>query len=88
MATRKVLTINIEFELADRKASPKRLNAVYDAAVKSATDAATRELLEGGVAEVRHRMTFDYRWADQTSTTPIGDYEDWADDEPATNDAD
>jgi hypothetical protein len=80
MATRKVLTINIEFELGDRKAGGKRLQAVYDAAVKGATEAATTELLKGGIAEIRHRMTFDYRWADQTSATPIGEAEDWADD--------
>lgn len=82
MATRKVLTINIEFELGDRKTYPKRLQAVYEAAVQAATDAAETELLEGGIAEVRHRMTFDYRWAEQSSTTPVGGVEEWAD-EPA-----
>jgi hypothetical protein len=45
-----------------------------------ATAAATTELLEGGVAEVRHRMTFDYRWAEQNSATPIGEDEDWSED--------
>ena len=78
---RKVLTINIEFELGDRKAGRKRLQAVYDAAVRGATEAATTELLEGGVAEVRHRMTFDYRWAEQNSATPIGEDEDWSEDD-------
>jgi hypothetical protein len=79
MATRKVLTINIEFELGDRKVGKKRLQAVHDAAVRSATEAAAAELLEGGVAEVRSRMTFDYRWAGQTSVTPIGGTDDWSD---------
>lgn len=83
MAKRKVLTITIEFELGDRKAHSKRIQAVYDAAVEGAISAATTELLEGGVAEVRHRMTFDYRWAEQNSSTPIGDDEEWVDEEPS-----
>lgn len=78
MATRKILTINIEFELGDRKAYAARLQAVYDAAVAAATEAAEEQLLEGGIAEVRHRMTFDYRWAESASTTPVGADEDWA----------
>ncbi len=81
MATRKVLTINIEIELGDRKAGRKRLQAVYEAAVQGATQAAATELLEGGVAEVRHRMTFDYRWAEQSSATPIGEDDEWTEDE-------
>ena len=83
MPKRKILTITIEFELGDRKTHSKRVQAVYDAAVESAVAAATSELLEDGLTEVRHRMTFDYRWAEQSSTTPIGDAEEWVDGEPA-----
>ena len=80
MDKRKILTINIEFELGDRKAYATRLQAVYDAAVSAATKAAEEQLLEGGIAEVRHRMTFDYRWAESASTTPVGGEADWVED--------
>jgi hypothetical protein len=83
MPKRKVLTMTIELELGDRKAPPKRLQAVYDAAVEGAVAAATSELLEGGVISVQHRMTYDYRWVDKNSSAPIGDVDDWAEDEPA-----
>ncbi|MFI7680358.1 hypothetical protein [Actinophytocola sp. NPDC049390] len=80
VATRKILTINIEFELGDRKAGKKRLEAVYNGAVEGAINAASAELLEGGLVDVRHSMTFDYRWAEKNSSTPIGG-DAWDEDE-------
>lgn len=81
MAVRKIMTINIEFELGDRKTHQARVQAVYAAAVAAATQAAEEQLLEGSVAEVRHRMTFDYRWAESASTTPVGSEVEWTDGE-------
>ncbi|MFE0089516.1 hypothetical protein [Streptomyces sp. NPDC058991] len=79
MATQKILTVTLEFEMGDRKIHGPRIKAAYDAAVMAAIDAAKSELLDGSVSTVRSRMTFDYRWAD--ASAEYAEDADWVEDE-------
>jgi hypothetical protein len=81
MAKRKVLTITIEFELDERKAGSKRLDAVYDAAVEAPSTRRSPNSLRETWLDVRHRMTFDYRWTERNSATSIGGSDDWDDEQ-------
>lgn len=67
MATPKVLTVTLEFEMGDRKIHAPRIKAAYEAAVTAAIEAAKQELLKGSVNTVRSRMTWDYRWAETSA---------------------
>ena len=58
---RKILTISLEFDLGDRKTHGSRLKDAYEAARSEAVKAVERELLEGSIAEVTTRMSYDYR---------------------------
>ncbi|MFD8386475.1 hypothetical protein ACFV2X_49615 [Streptomyces sp. NPDC059679] len=80
MATQKILTVTLEFEMGDRKIYGPRIKAAYDAAVPAAIEAAKAELLEGSVSTVRSRMTFDYRWTEATAEYAEMDGE-WDEDE-------
>jgi hypothetical protein len=60
------MTISLEFDLGDRKIYSARIKSGYDAAVSAATKAVQQELLEGSVATVRTRMSYEYRWAEIT----------------------
>lgn len=82
MATQKILTVTLEFEMGDRKIHSPRIKAAYDAAVVAAIEAAKGELLEGSLSTVRSRMTFDYRWADASAEYAEMDIE-WEEDEAA-----
>jgi hypothetical protein len=69
---RKIMTVTMEFDLGDRRTHLARLKSGYEAAASAATAAVERELLEGSVATVRTRMSYDYRYfgvaAEQTES--------------------
>lgn len=64
MATQKIMTVTLEFEMGDRVIRGQRITAAYEAAVNAAVEAAKTELSKGSVSTVRSRMTWDYRWAE------------------------
>ncbi|MDT0460845.1 hypothetical protein RM550_34870 [Streptomyces sp. DSM 41527] len=64
MATQKIMTVTLEFEMGDRVIRGQRITAAYEAAVSAAVEAAKAELSKGSVSTVRSRMTWDYRWAE------------------------
>lgn len=66
MATRKVLSLTIEFELSDRKTHTERLRAAHEKGFEAATEAVKAELLEGSVDKVTSHMTWSYRYLDET----------------------
>jgi hypothetical protein len=67
MATKKILTITVEFEVLERKTHFPRIKAAHEAAVNAAVEAVRGELLDGSVGDVKSRMTWDYRWADSST---------------------
>ncbi|MFI5522766.1 hypothetical protein [Streptomyces platensis] len=67
MATPKILTVTLEFEMGDKRIHAPRIKAAYEAAVSAAMEAAKGELLDGSVSAVRSRMTWDYRWAESSA---------------------
>ncbi|MBB4931875.1 hypothetical protein F4561_002695 [Lipingzhangella halophila] len=71
MSTPKVLTVELEFEMGDRKIHGPRIKAAYDAAVAAAIEAAKKELLEGSISTVRHSMTWGYRWVQTGSVVDV-----------------
>lgn len=62
---RRVLTITLEFELAERKAYRPRLAAAYKAAVDAAAAAVFSQLLPGGVVGFKSRVCYDSRTLDE-----------------------
>lgn len=80
MATPKVLTMTLEFEMGDRKIHAARIKAAYEAAVSASIEAAKKELLNGSVTTVRSRMTWDYRWAETAAQYTDLDVE-WPEDD-------
>jgi hypothetical protein len=81
MSTRKVLSINIEFELGDRKNGRVRLKEAHKAAVDAASGAVESALTPGSVGTVLSRMTYDYRWIAMTNEQDaLGDFPDEDDD--------
>jgi hypothetical protein len=71
---RKIMTMIFEFDLGDRKSHLARLNAGYEAAASAAITAVENELLEGGLADVRTSMYYDYRQFSSTrKQTEFGD---------------
>lgn len=59
---RKIMTITLEFDLGDRRTHVSRLKSGYEAAASAAIAAVEKELLEDSVADVRTRMSYDYRY--------------------------
>lgn len=78
MAIRKVLTIKLEFNLAEHKNHSPRLRAAHEAAVSAAIEAARAELLDGSIASVTTHMSFDYRWI-ESAGSQIDESFDWED---------
>ncbi len=66
--------------MGDRKIHAARIKAAYEAAVSAAMEVAKGELLDGSVTTVRSRMTWDYRWAEQSAHHTDVDVL-WAEDE-------
>ena len=64
VATPKVLTITLEFEIGEERIGTTRLRAAHRAAISAAINAVKAEIQAGNVAVVRHRVTWDYRWTD------------------------
>jgi hypothetical protein len=64
MASSKILTLSLEFELSERRQGNARLRTANDAAVRAAIQAVENELLPESVKSVRNRLTWDYRLID------------------------
>jgi hypothetical protein len=83
VATPKILTITLEFEMGEKKIGTARLRAAYQAAIPAAIEAVKAEIQAGNVAAVRHRVTWDYRWTDVAGQEADDAEEpEWDEDEP------
>lgn len=72
MATPKVLTITLKFEMGDRKIHYSRIKAASDAAVQAGTQAVQEALLDGSVDHVTATTTWAYHWAEFSTTVDEG----------------
>lgn len=80
VATPKVLTITLEFEMGSKRVEVPRLRAAYQAAINAAVDAVRAEMQPGNVAAVHPRVTWAYRWTDKAGVEIEGiDLSEWAD---------
>lgn len=64
MATPKVLTITLEFEVGEKKITTARLRAAHKAGVAASIEAVVAQLPEDSVIKISKRVTWDYRWTD------------------------
>lgn len=60
----RVLTIELQVKVNDRRMSDSRMREAYQKAAEMAAYAVADVLLDGSIAGVRSRMTYDYRHAE------------------------
>jgi hypothetical protein len=77
MATPKILTVSIEFEMIDGRLHLSRIRKARDVAIEAAVDAAQEEL-NGNIANVRCRTTWDYRRLDVAAKFAVEDEDEEA----------
>lgn len=82
VATPKVLTITLEFEIGSERVEVPRLRAAYRAGINAAVAAVMAQMQPGNVAAVHPRVTWAYRWTDKSGVEVDGiDLSEWIDDD-------
>lgn len=74
----RVLTIQLQVKVADRRMSTTRMREAYERATAVAAAAVSDILLDGSVEGIRSSMTYDYRHAEdfEEEFKPL-DQRDW-----------
>jgi hypothetical protein len=62
--TERIFTIRLEFVLGNHKTHTTRLEPAYEAAVRAATEAVEKQLIEESITAVHTHMCYDYRRLD------------------------